>query len=155
VSLPTRFEELSFEMIHGIDDGRTLLGFDHRLTENDGSGHYLIWGSESWSALLGHLGGDDARDVLTTIGVPTVFTVDFPLSAVPASDHRELSQDLLEVWAYYFARPLRRSPVRDFTSTFHQNIPPRWITGHFHPSAVTDSASGRIRTQAGTAPFVE
>jgi hypothetical protein len=129
-------DALSGEMIDGIDRGRTFLSLDHRLRDNDSSGHYLICGSESWSNLLLHLGGSSSRAVLATIGVPTVFIVDFPIRALSPDCRRELAENLLQVWTYGVARRLRNTPIRDYTFIFHQDLPPSWITGHFHPASI-------------------
>jgi hypothetical protein len=131
-----RFDTMNARMNHGIDAGKTFLALDHRLMDDDSAGHYLIWGSESWSALLAHLGGDHSRDVLATIGVPTVFVVDFPLGVLSPTCHRELAEDFLQVWTYGLARRLRGTPIRDYTFFLHQDVPASWIAGHFHPATI-------------------
>ena len=131
-----RFDAFSAKMIHGIDVGKTFLGLDRRLADDDSGGHYLIWGSESWSNVLAHLGGDSARDVLSTIGVPTVFIIDFPLSIQSPDCHRHLAEHFLEVWMYGLARRLGDVPIRDYTFFFHQDVPAPSITGHFHPQRI-------------------
>jgi hypothetical protein len=51
-----RFDALAAEMIDGIDSGCTFLALDHRLTENDSAGHYLIWSSVDGSPYYFELG---------------------------------------------------------------------------------------------------
>ena len=130
-----QFSKLKREFMDGIDNGYTYLALDFRFMKAN-AGHYLIWGSELWSAMLLHLGGDPARQVLKTIGVPTVFTVHFPLSFISESTRLYLARTLLHVWVEHLQGTLDELPPRDFSFRVPRDIEPQWITGHFHPAIV-------------------
>ncbi|MBH5373519.1 hypothetical protein [Bradyrhizobium glycinis] len=96
--------------------------------------HYLIYGSEWISAVLGH----SYRHVLKTTGVPTLLEIDLPLRMGSLATRKELATKMLREWARLACnRPDWSAPI-DFTFTLRTNVPSDWLVGHSHPGELVD-----------------
>ncbi len=129
-------EAVASQVDADIDRGKAFTALDRRELTLGHSGHYLIWGSELWSAILLRLGGCACRDLLLNRGIPTLFEVDLPLSTWTPEQRIELARRLLQAWACGLKEPLRRVPLTDFTFVANTDIPASQISGHHHPSRI-------------------
>ena len=117
--------------------GRVFVGLDDRdLLE--GAGHYLIYGGEYLSALLGQAGGLDFQSVLKLEGIPTVFVIDLPSSLIRQSDLREFARLLLSQWAKNLVSRRPIAPEEDFSFDVRCDIPALCIVDHHHPNRILD-----------------
>jgi hypothetical protein len=103
--------------------------------------HYLIYGSEWISAVLGH----SYRHVLKTYGAPTLLEVDLPLRMSNLATREELAVKILHEWARLACNQPDWSAPIDFTFMLRTNIPPEWIVGHSHPKELTDPLEQRSK----------
>jgi hypothetical protein len=95
--------------------------------------HYLIYGSEWISAVLGY-----DRNVLKKIGVPTLLEIDLPLRMAGLATRREFAAKMLREWTRFTCNePDWPAPI-DFTFTLGADIPPEWVVGHSHPEELVD-----------------
>lgn len=124
------------------DAGQVYLIADDRLLPN-GCGHYLLYGSEWLQVLLGW----EAHAALRMHGAPTIFEVHLPLSAIAPETRKELSWCLLREWSRQMATRDDLVPELDFSFVLRRDIPPEWIAGHTHPSAIADPFYGKIVRQ--------
>ena len=106
---------------------------DQALIEE--ANHYLIYGSEWISAVLGH----SYRHVLKKMGVPTLLEIDLPLRVSSLATRKELAATMLREWVRFACNQPDWSAPIDFTFMLRSNIPPEWIVGHSHPATLKDS----------------
>lgn len=111
------------------------------------AGHYLIYGSEFLAALSSRLDsykGTDCLSFLRTIGIPTMFVCDIPISSVPEP---QLANFLVELIVRAVETPAYVAgdiPSIDFTFTFNHSIPARFIVSHYHPTRIYDRLLGGV-----------
>jgi hypothetical protein len=95
--------------------------------------HYLIYGSEWITAVLGQ-----GRFVLLKTGVPTLIEVDLPLRITAIDTRIEFSRKMLTEWTRRVCnRPDWHAPI-DFSFRLRENIPSEWVVGHSHPAQMRD-----------------
>ncbi len=124
------------------DTGQVYLMADDRLLPN-GCGHYLLYGSEWLQVLLGW----EAHAALRTYGAPTIIEVHLPLSTIAPETRKELAWYLLREWSRQIVARDDLVPEFDFSFVLRRDIPPEWIAGHTHPSAITDPFYSKIVRQ--------
>ncbi|MCF2501355.1 hypothetical protein L0661_23760 [Dyadobacter sp. CY357] len=138
-SFRPRIEQMLLEFKNlSYDRERLYLALDDRiLTDRDG--HYLIYGSES---ILGIL-GEDAHEVLSKRGIPTLVHVQLPIRLVAAGDRMELAKTLIQEWTRIIVNlPSKVSksevPKKDLTFCLQENVSPNLIVAHSHPKRIHD-----------------
>lgn len=136
--LKTRLPEAIATIDNTLDDGRFyVVADDQALIEH--AAHYLIYGSEWISAVLGH----HYRQVLKKSGAPTLLEIDLPLRMSRLATRREFAVKLLREWTRLVCNQSDWSAPIDFTFILRTNIPPEWIIGHSHPRELTDPLERR------------
>jgi hypothetical protein len=98
------------------------------------SGHYLIYGSEWLTSVL----GPECRDLLKREGVPTLFRVNLPLGSSTPSERLQFARLLLREWVRLVSKPKSIPSFADFTFMAQGSVPPALIVGHDHPRAILD-----------------
>lgn len=132
------------QMVGKIDpeNGRTGLVFvvlDARpLVEQ--YGHYVLYGSEYVVCLLPL----SLRQILRSMGVPTVIEVDLPLRKTPHWIRVDLAEALLQEWTRQQINRSKWTAPIDFGFGLRKPIIPQWVIGHFHPAQVRDPWLGDI-----------
>lgn len=129
------------------DNGRLYLCLDDRSLVED-SGHYLLYGSEWITVLL----GSSAHDVLRKRGVPTILTVEIPLQLVHKSTRIDLARVLLQEWTRQKVNRPNWIPMRGFTFCMREDISAEFIVDHYHPKTILDPLYNGIVRQ--THPIV-
>ncbi|MDJ0448824.1 hypothetical protein [Methylocystis sp. JR02] len=95
--------------------------------------HYLIYGSEWITAVLGY-----GRRALLKTGVPTLIEVDLPLRVTTPDTRVEFARKMLGEWTRRACNlPDWHAPI-DFSFCLRENIPPAWVVGHSHPAQLRD-----------------
>lgn len=99
-------------------------------------------GSETLKALaraLPPVDGQDPTFRLKSIGRPTAFIIEAPLSDVDEQDQQDLQMrlDLLAEQGIYHA--CDDGDMTGFTTSFPSGIPPQWLEGHEFIDVATDS----------------
>lgn len=115
------------------DTGKLYLVMDDRALTS-GGGHYLLYGSEWIQCVLGF----EAHEALRQRGIPTIFTVDMPLSMATSGIRGELATRLLQEWTRIKVNRPDGIPELDFTFCLHEDIPATMIVNHFHPEVIRD-----------------
>jgi hypothetical protein len=118
-------------------EGWLYVGLDDRPLVED-AGHYLIYGSEYFAAVLAQAGGWWFQEVLKTEGVPTVLVVDLPLKLASDSDVEAFSNLLLVEWAKGTVRRRWAAPWEDFSFSLAADLPPDYLTDHYDPARIRD-----------------
>jgi hypothetical protein len=128
------------EIENELDSGRVYVVADDAVLLKHAA-HYLIYGSEWISAILGAAG----RRVLLQRGVPTVLEIDLPLRMSSMQTRTELATKMLREWTRLACnRPDWSSPI-DFSFRLRTDIPAAWIVRHSHPAELRDPLEqGRI-----------
>ena len=114
--------------------GKIYFAFDARILTSSSS-HYLEYGSEYLAVIaqeLRRMTGENCPGLLKTIGIPTIFACDLPISNMPQSVHH-LSGKLMVCLFEEFVRPQWEVPSIDFTITISVKLPPTLIASHYHP----------------------
>jgi hypothetical protein len=95
--------------------------------------HYLVQGSErlkAWARHLPLLNGRDPTARLKSLGRPTAFVIDAPLSGVDLQDRQDLQMKLTQLAEHGTAHVCDAGDLLDFTTSFIAGIPPEWIVRH-------------------------
>nr|WMC98893.1 hypothetical protein RAR13_09425 [Aminobacter aminovorans] len=122
------------------DTGRLYLAMDYQgLT--DGAGHYLLYGSEWVQCVLGF----EAHETLRRRGVPTILTVDMPLSMATSHERQLLAEVLLQEWTRVKVNRPDWVPELDFTFCLRMDVEGTMIVNHFHPEVICDPFYQNIR----------
>ncbi|WP_316219261.1 hypothetical protein [Bradyrhizobium sp. SZCCHNR2026] len=130
--LKARLPEAMAAMDIGIDEECLfVVADDQSLIEH--AAHYLIYGSEWISSVLGQ-----SRYVLKKVGTPTLLEIDLPLRIAHPATRREFASTMLREWTRLACNTPDWSAPIDFTFTLRENIPPAWIVGHSHPTELAD-----------------
>ena len=111
--------------------------------------HYLKYGSEYLSVIaaeLKRMTGENCPAFLKTIGIPTIFVCDLPISYVAPSVHN-FSGKLVECLFEEYVRPQGEVPSIDFTFTISVELPPSVIVSHYHPEMSPTKGSGRTASE--------
>jgi hypothetical protein len=98
------------------------------------AGHYLIYGSEWISAVLGEAG----RKVLLQRGAPTLLRIDLPLDATDIYTRTALATRMLREWTRLACNRPDWSALIDFSFCLRADVPPAWIVSHSHPAELRD-----------------
>lgn len=124
-----------------VDQGKSYYSlFKNTLVED--AGHYLIYGSEYTLALIGTLAASDYEKRqyqrrLKTIGIPTLFEVEIPISYVPLPQLTSLVKVIISEWGQLVTKkPLGRCD--EFCISLHRPLEARYITQHSHPPLIID-----------------
>jgi hypothetical protein len=135
--LKARLPEAIATVNNTLDVGRLyVVADDQALIKH--AAHYLIYGSEWISAVLGFY-----RDVLKKSGAPTLLEIDLPLRMSSLATRKELAAKMLREWVRLACNHPDWSAPIDFTFTLRANIPPEWIVGHSHPKELVDPLERR------------
>jgi hypothetical protein len=128
--------------VSDIDDGRSFVALDHRdFVEY--CGHYMIYGSETLCGIAASLGrgtGQDYRQVLKQVGIPTLFRLCLPFAAISDAYLADLVEAIRRE-----IRPVRRGrePARiDFTFRVKGALPAACVLDHSHPTISRDPLLG-------------
>lgn len=115
------------------DEGRLWLVADDSsmLTR---SAHYLVYGSEWISAVLGASG----KRFLKTCGVPTLIEVDLPLSFTRPSIRSEFAKAMLQEWIRLACNGTDWIAPIDFSISLQFDLSAEYVVGHYHPSEMND-----------------
>lgn len=111
----------------------------------DHCGHYMIYGSEYLLAIAAHLkGGRDYRQVLRTLGRPTVFVCDVPLKLMEVHTLEEFAGCALEALFSELLEGDDFQPdwARGAGFCIYEPLPAAAIVGHYHPSQLWDPLGG-------------
>lgn len=129
------------------DTGRLYVCADDQ-PQLDRIGHYMLYGSEWITALLGF----SAHQTLRRRGVPTMIELDLPFNLATPSTRREFARKLLQEWVRVLVNAPTFVPKLDFTVTLREDLPAQMVVGHYHPKALKDPFS-RYRTFKTETPF--
>lgn len=104
------------------------------------SGHYLLYGGEYLLAIAAHLEGSrDYRQVLKTIGEPTMFVCDVPLAAAGGRTLSEFAGCALEaIFEHLLDETFEPDPHRGAGFSIRQGLAPEHLVGHYHPTGIRD-----------------
>lgn len=121
-------------------EGRIYFGLDKGFLIKR-CGHYLIYGSEYFQCLAGHIEsrtGQPVKAELTKIGTPTIFKIDLPIEYVSDQDLCELGEAALHAWAYRIVHP--NAAIRDmnYAVNINHDLTSDLIKGHYHPECIPD-----------------
>jgi hypothetical protein len=128
----SRLSENVAKIDNTLDIGRLYVVADDQVLIKHAA-HYLIYGSEWISAVLGF-----DRHVLKRTGVPTLLEIDLPLRMASFATRREFAAKMLREWARFACNEPDWSAPIDFTFTLGDDIPPEWVVGHSHPGELVD-----------------
>ena len=121
------------EIENELDPGRLYVVADDTVLLKRAA-HYLIYGSEWVSAVLGAAG----RRVLLQRGAPTLLEIDLPLRMSSVQTRTELATKMLREWTRLACnRPDWSAPI-DFSFCLRTDIPAAWIVCHSHPAELHD-----------------
>jgi hypothetical protein len=113
------------------DTGRLYVCADDQ-PQLDRIGHYMLYGSEWITALLGF----SAHHTLRRRGVPTMIELDLPFNLATPNTRREFARKLLQEWVRVLVNAPTFVPKLDFTVILRADLPPEMIVGHYHPTAL-------------------
>lgn len=126
--LKNRLDSLVADIDNALDIGRLYVVADDSVLLKRAA-HYLIYGSEWITAVLGY-----ERRVLLKTGAPTLIEIDLPLRVASPSTRAEFARKLLAEWTRRVCnQPDWHAPI-DFSFCLRTSIPPEWIVGHSHPA---------------------
>lgn len=126
------------------DIGRLYLVIDDRGLTNS-AGHYLLYGSEWIQCVLGF----EAHEPLRRRGVPTILSVNLPLSIVTSHEREQLAEALVQEWTRIKVNRPDWVPELDFTFCLREDIPGAMIVNHFHPEVMCDPFYQNIERRVG------
>jgi hypothetical protein len=129
------------------DTGRLYVCADDQ-PQLDRIGHYMLYGSEWITALLGF----SAHATLRRRGVPTMLELDLPFKLATGCTRREFARKLLQEWVRVLLDSPTFVPELDFTVVLRTDLPPDMVVGHYHPKALKDPFS-HFTTFQTEAPF--
>jgi hypothetical protein len=123
----------------GTDDRTGRVWFDgneQMLVEE--CGHYMLYGSEYLIAIAANLRGHrNYRQVLKTLGTPTVFVCDVPLELAGDPLVQELAGTVIEMIFQELLGGKRFSldeyRHRGMGFSIRKQLPPECLIGHYHP----------------------
>lgn len=121
------------------DQHKSFLTFDKRYMI-EYAGHYLIYGSEWISAVL----GEKYRDILLEQGTPTLLLIDLPGSMIPSVSLRSLAHEMLREWIRLTITGKNEVIPQDFGVELDINLDSQHIVGHEHPKVIKDPTKDRI-----------
>jgi len=133
-----RVDEAVREVDNTVDEARLYVVADDAFLLQHAA-HYLIYGSEWITAVLGSSG----RRVLKNIGVPTLLEIDLPLSMSGPQTRMELAARMLNEWTRFTCNTPDWSAPIDFSFCLRVDIPASCIVGHSHPAKLRDPLNGR------------
>ena len=106
-------------------------------------GHYIIHGSEYLLGLAAKIsgsryGGEDYRQRLKLVGIPTVLEVDIPIEMLEPEERRAVAKIILSEWGQLRAElPLGTPSTPCYL--VREDIPASCIKGHYHPESIWDA----------------
>ena len=124
------------------DEWRVDAALDLRFLIKHAS-HYIVQGSETLKAFAAHLpmiGGEDPRERLKNVGVPTALVIDAPLDEVDDRTLAELDETLSILAEKGVDEACDYGNMIDFTVSFPRGIPSEWLTRHETVREATDPA---------------
>ncbi|KAB2694686.1 MULTISPECIES: hypothetical protein [Brucella] len=133
-----RVEETIREVNNTLDEGRLFVVADDMALLKHAA-HYLIYGSEWITAVLGHSG----HRVLRTIGTPTLLEIDLPLSMSSFRTRTELAVKMLDEWTRFTCNASDWSAPIDFSFLLRSAIPASCVVGRSHPPELRDPLNGK------------
>lgn len=128
----------------GGREGRLYFAADERtlITRPGGSGHYLVYGGEYLFCLgIRLVGRWETKQVLKTVGRPTMFVCDIPMSMLRDSTIRDFGGSILEFLFSELVEGMEAralSPGAGSTLSLTCDLPPEHIVGHYHPLTIYD-----------------
>ncbi len=128
-----RVEAAIAEIENELDPGRLYVVADDTVLLKHAA-HYLIYGSEWISAILGAAG----RRVLLQRGVPTLLEIDLPLRMSSMQTRTEIAMKMLGEWTRLACNRPDWSALIDFSFCLRTDIPAAWIVRHSHPAELRD-----------------
>lgn len=126
----------------GRDTGKLYLVLDDRTLVN-GTGHYLLYGSEWMQCILGFA----AHSALRRWGCPTIVQVQMPLGIVSSATRADLASALLQEWTRIKVNKPNWTPERNFTFLLRMPVPPGMVIGHEHPTCIEDPYHQHMKRQ--------
>lgn len=131
------------------DTNQLFLCADDRL-QLDHAGHYMLYGSEWITCVL----GPSAFSTLRKRGVPTMIEIDLPISWMSPGLRRELAETLLQEWVRLRVNSPTFVPKINFTIGLWTPVPASMVVGHYHPEVLKDPYDGSTlhRTESRTCP---
>ena len=123
--------------------GRLYFCADERslITRLGGAGHYLVYGSEYLSCLgVRLIGSLDTKNVLKSVGRPTMFVCDIPMKMMREHALGEFAGMVLEIlFCELIGEPSDAlSPGAGTALSLTEDLPGVHIVGHYHPAAIHD-----------------
>lgn len=131
--IKARIDSFISEINNTRDIGRLYVSADDGSLRKHAA-HYLIYGSEWITAVLGPPG----HRVLRSIGVPTFIEVDLPLHMSNPETLTAFARKMLSEWTRLTCNLPDWSAPIDFTFEFQRTIPANCIVGHSHPTELKD-----------------
>lgn len=130
-----------------LREGRIYFEASKRMLE-DHCAHYMLYGSEFITGVAAGLTrrhGLDYRQELKTVGRPTIFVCDVPLSWMPEGWLEEYAGSALEALFEALLDPGYRHPPdgRGTGIMIQRRLPPEYIVAHYHPQRLMDPLLGR------------
>lgn len=132
-----RVDEAVREVDNTLDEGRLYVVADDDVLLKHAA-HYLIYGSEWITAVLGSPG----HRVLKTMGVPTLLEIDLPLSMSSFQTRKELAVKMLNEWTRFACNAPDWSAPIDFSFCLRAHVSASCIAGHSHPAELYDPLNG-------------
>lgn len=111
------------------------------ITRSGGSGHYLVYGGEYLYCLgMRVVGTASAQKALKSIGRPTMFVCDIPMTTLRAATLEEFAGSILE---FIFCELIGQqahalSPGAGSALSLTVDLPAEHIVGHHHPARIHD-----------------
>lgn len=139
--LQAAIDEIDARKTSGGRQGRLYFAADESslITRIGGSGHYLVYGSEYLYCLgIRVIGEWDTRQVLKSIGRPTMLVCDIPMSMMRPHTLGEFAGMIIE---YLFCELAgldshALSPGSGSALSMMEDLPGKYIAGHYHPARV-------------------
>ena len=102
--------------------------------------HYIVQGSETRKAIAANLiiKGEDLRERLKYIGVPTALVIDAPLDEIDCQTIEELDEQLAILAEKGTCEVCVEGDIIDFTVSFSKGVPPAWLICHKTIREATD-----------------
>lgn len=112
---------------------------DDRDLTSKGCGHYLVYGSEYLYCLgIRMIGSPATKRILKSIGRPTAFVVDIPISLIDRDTLEQLAGEML-VAVFNELLGIDEEPFElGFSISMQTPVGAKHIVGHYHPERVID-----------------